>query len=156
MKVTLNIKRETIEVRLEPEDGLSTRVVQRTLRNAAVQFSAISSTGRWEIQSRYIEQLARTLGQFSPSWDARALERLTHLREDRRVNEIVAGQASRLNHRLDSAASLGLKLYDEQREAAEFMSAPEVRRFALFWKPGSGKNRGDDCCCSRAIVERGS
>ena len=40
---------------------------------------------------------------------------------------------------MEFAASLGLKPFEEQREAAELMSAPGVRRFALFWKPGSGK-----------------
>ena len=154
MKVKLNIKRETIDLRLEPEDGLSPRMMQGILRDAGIQFSAVSSTGRWEIKSQYIEQLARTLDQFSPLWDGRSLERLTHLHEDRRVREVVDGQASRLNHRLESAASLGMKPYDEQSEAAALMSAPEVRRFALFWKPGSGKT-GAMITAAHELLSRG-
>ena len=139
MKVILNVRRETIDIRLEPEDGLSPREIQKALRNSGVQFSTVSSRGQWQLPSQQIQQLVGALDQFSPSWDARALERLTHVREDNSLRDIVDGQAPRLSHRLESAASLGMQPYDEQWEAAEFMSAPEVRRFALFWKPGSGK-----------------
>ena len=139
MKVSLNVRRETIDVRLEPEDGLSPREIQRSLRNAGIQFSTVSSKGQWELPSQQMLQLAESLGQFSPLWDARALERLTHLQEDNRVRDIIDGQASRVSYRLEYATSLGMKPYDEQWEAAELMSAPAVRRFALFWKPGSGK-----------------
>ena len=89
--------------------------------------------------SQHIQQLVGALEQFSPLLDARALERLAHVQEDNRLKEVVEGQASRLHHRLESAASLRLKPFEEQWEAAALMSAPEVRRFALFWKPGSGK-----------------
>ena len=139
MKVNLNVKREKIDLRLEIEDEFSPRAIQHVLRSAGIQFSAISFTGQWEIQSEFIEQLSRALDQFAPVWDVRALERLTRFREDIRIREIVDGQASRLHHHLEYAAGLGLKPYEEQWEAAELMSAPEVRRFALLWKPGSGK-----------------
>ena len=139
MKVSLNVRRETIDVRLDPEDGFSPREIQKALRDARVQFSTVSSKGQWEVGSQHTQQLVGALEQFSPLWDARALERLTHLREDNRLKEVVEDQASRLHHRLESAASLGLRPYEEQWEAAELMSAPEVRRFALLWKPGSGK-----------------
>ena len=139
MKVGLNVRRETIDVRLEPEDGLSPRDIQRTLRNAKVPFSTVSSKGQWTMGSQHIQQLVGALEQFSPLLDARALERLAHVQEDNRLKEVVEGQASRLHHRLESAASLRLKPFEEQWEAAALMSAPEVRRFALFWKPGSGK-----------------
>ena len=138
MKVSLNVRRETIEVRLEPEDGLTPRKMQMVLRNARIQFSTVSAKGHWEVGSQHTQQLAAALEQFSPLWDARALERLTHIREDNRLKEVVDGQSSRFHHSLESAAKLGLKPYEEQWEAAELMSAPEVRRFALFWKPGSG------------------
>ena len=139
MKVSLNVRRETIEVRLEPEDGLSPRDIQRALRNARVQFSTVSSKGQWAVGSQHMQQLVGALEQFSPEWDARARERLAQVQEDNRLREVVEGQTSRLHHRLESAASLGLRPFEEQREAAELMSAPGVRRFALFWKPGSGK-----------------
>ena len=139
MKASLNVKRETIDVRLETEDGLSPRDIQRALRNARVQFSTVSSSGQWVVDSQHIQRLLEALDQFSPLWDERALERLAHIQEDNRLKEVVEGQASRLHHRLGSATSLGLKPFEEQREAAELMSAPGVRRFALFWKPGSGK-----------------
>ena len=154
MNVKLNLERETIDVQLEPEDGLSPRVIQETLRNAGVHFVAVTSVGRWEIRSQHIEQLATGLDQFSPSWDSRALERLTHVREDRRVRNIVHGQASRLNHRLEFATRLGLEPFEEQLEAAALMSAPEVRRFALFWKPGSGKT-GAMITAAHELLSRG-
>ena len=139
MKVSLNVRRETIDVRLETGDGLSPRDIQRALRIARVQFSTVSSKGQWAVGSQHIHQLVGALEQFSPVWDARIRERLAHIQEDNRLREVVEGQTSRLHHRLESAASLGLKPFEEQREAAELMSAPGVRRFALFWKPGSGK-----------------
>ena len=55
---------------------------------------------------------------------------------------------------LESAASLGMKPYEEQWEAAELMSAPEVRRFALFWKPGSGKT-GAMITAAHELLSRG-
>ena len=154
MKVSLNVRRETVDVLLEFGDDPSPRVVQQALRSAGVQFSTVSSKGQWQLPSQQIQRLVGALNQFSPLWDARALERLTHLQEDNRLREIVDGQASRLNHRLESAASLGMKPYDEQREAAELMSAPEVRRFALFWKPGSGKT-GAMITAAHELLSRG-
>ena len=154
MKVNLNVRRETIDIRLEPEDGLSPKDIQKALRNAGIQFSTVSSKGQWQLPSQQMQRLAEALDQFSPLWDARALERLTHLQEDNRLREIVDGQASRLGHRLESAARLGMKPYDEQREAAELMSAPEVRRFALFWKPGSGKT-GAMITAAHELLSRG-
>ena len=154
MKVSLNVRRETIDVRLEPEDGLSPREIQRALRNARIQFSTVSSKGQWALGSQHIQQLVGALEQFSPLWDARTLERLTHIREDNRLKEVVEGQASRLHHRLESAASLGLKPFEEQWEAAALMSAPEVRRFALLWKPGSGKT-GAMIAAAHELLSRG-
>ena len=154
MKVSLNVRRETVDVLLELGDDPSPRVVQQALRSAGVQFSTVSSKGQWQLPSRQIQRLVGALDQFSPLWDVRAIERLTHLQEDNRLREIVDGQASRLNHRLESAASLGMQPYDEQREAAELMSAPEVRRFALFWKPGSGKT-GAMITAAHELLSRG-
>ena len=154
MKVSLNVRRETIEVRLEPEDSLSPRVVQKALREAGVGFTTVSSEGQWELRSQHIQQLVGALDRFSTAWDARALERLSYIQEDNRLKEIVGGQASRLSHHLESAASLGLKPYEEQWEAAELMSAPEVRRFALFWKPGSGKT-GAMITAAHELLSRG-
>ena len=79
MKVSLNVRRETIEVRLEPEDSLSPREVQKVLREAGVGFSTVSSEGQWELRSQYIQQLVGALDRFSPAWDVRALERLSHI-----------------------------------------------------------------------------
>ena len=154
MKVSLNVRRETIDVRLEPEDGLSPRVIQRALRDARVQFVTVSSKGQWALDSKHIERIVGALNQFSPQWDTRALERLTHLKEDNRLKDIVDGHASRLHHPLESVASLGLTPFDEQREAAALMSAPEVRRFALFWKPGSGKT-GAMIAAAHELLSRG-
>ena len=130
-------------------------MVQSAFRNAGVKFTTLLSTGRWEVQSGYLLELSEALDQFAPSWDARAVERLTHLREDRRVRDVVHGEGSRLNHGLDFPESLGLKPYDEQWEAAALMSAPEVRRFALFWKPGSGKT-GAMITAAHELLSRGA
>ena len=154
MKVDLNVGRETIDVRLEPGDDLSPREIQRALRNAGIQFSTVSSKGQWQLPSRQIQQLLGALAQFTPLWDARALERLTHVHQDNRLKNIVDDQASKLGHHLESAASLGMKPYDEQLEAAALMSAPEVRRFALFWKPGSGKT-GAMITAAHELLSRG-
>ena len=67
----------------------------------------------------------------------------------------MGGQASRLSHHLESAASLGMEPYEEQWEAAELMSAPEVRRFALFWKPGSGKTGAMITAAHELLSRRG-
>ena len=75
MKVSLNVRRETIEVRLEPEDSLSPREVQKVLREAGVRFSTVSSEGQWELRSQHIQQLVGALDRFSPAWDVRALEK---------------------------------------------------------------------------------
>ena len=150
----MNVRRETVEVRLEPNDSFSVKLVQSAFRNAGVKFTTLLSTGRWEAQSGYLQELSEALDQFAPSWDARAVERLTHLREDRRVRDVVQGEGSGVNHRLDFTASLGLKPYDEQWEAAALMSAPEVRRFALFWKPGSGKT-GAMITAAHELLSRG-
>ncbi len=154
MKVSLNVRRETIDVRLEPKDGLSPSEIQRVLRNARVKFSTVSSRGQWAVGSQHIQQLVGALEQFSPEWDARARERLAQVQEDNRLREVVEGQSSRLHHRLDSVASLGLEPFEEQREAAELMSAPGVRRFALFWKPGSGKT-GTMIAAAHELLSRG-
>ena len=154
MKVSLNVRRETIEIRLDPEDGLSPREIQLALRNARIQFSTVSSKGQWAVGSQHIQQLVGALEHYSPLWDARALERLTHVQEDNRLKKVIEGQASRRHHRLASARSLGLEPFEEQWEAAALMSAPEVRRFALFWKPGSGKT-GAMIAAAHELLSRG-
>ncbi len=154
MKVSLNVRRETVDIQLELEDGFSPRDIQNSLRSARVQFSTVSSRGHWAVASQHLQQLAAALEQFSPLWGNKALERLTHLQEDRRLKETVESQVSRLYHHLEFAATLGMKPYDEQREAAALMSAPEVRRFALFWKPGSGKT-GAMIIAAHELLSRG-
>ena len=153
MKISLNVRRETIDVRLDSEGRLLPREVQRALRRAKVPFSTVSSKGHWITDSQHIQQLAGALEQFSPVWEARAEERLAHVKQDNRLKEVVEGQSS-FHHRLEFSASLGLKPYDEQIEAATLMSAPEVRRFALFWKPGSGKT-GVMIAAAHELLSRG-
>ena len=154
MKVKLNVWRETIDIRLEPEDDSPPREIQRALRSAGIQFSTVSAKGQWELQSHQILPLAGALELFSPQWDPRASERLRHMQADKRLMEAMEGQISRFSHRLETAASLGLKPFDEQSEAAALMSAPEVRRFALFWKPGSGKT-GAMIIAAHELLSRG-
>ena len=158
MKVSLNVRRETIDVQLEPEDGLSPREIQRALRNARVQFSTVSSKGQWQLPSQQIQQLPVALDQFSPLWDVRALERLSHLQEDNRLREIVDGQASRHSHRLESAASLGMKPYDEQWEAAEVNVSTRSAQVCTFLEAWFRENRSTDSlrptnCCRGGLLK---
>ena len=139
MKVSLNIRRETVDIQMESKDGVSPRTIQSSLRNAGVPFTTIQSTGHWQVPSQSIEELSIALTEFNPSWEQRSEERLLHVREDNRLRRISSGYAPNVDHRLRFAAELGLTLYNEQVEAAQLMSAPLIRRFALFWKPGSGK-----------------
>ena len=139
MKVTLILGREVIEVRLESEDSLRPSQVQGALRKARVPFSTISASGRWELSSWYVLELAEALAQFSPDWDARSQVRLAHVREDIKLRTVTEGNEAPSSHRLEYMDRLRMEPYEEQVEAAALMSAPEVRRFALFWKPGSGK-----------------
>ena len=139
MRIDLNTRRETVSIYLEHGDGQSIREVQRALRIARIPFTAVAANGRWEIGSEHMIKLANALGVFSPNWTTRATLRLDLLREDNRKQQDVAGKPSNLSESLDSATTLGIRPYEEQVEAARLMSAPLVRRFALFWKPGSGK-----------------
>ena len=154
MKVGLNVNREAIDVQLESNDGLLPSEIQRALRNARIPFSTVSSKGQWVIDSRHILRLYGALEKFSPHWDARAQERLVYIRQDNKLKEAVEGHSSRLHHSLGSSRILGMTPFDEQREAASLMSAPEVRRFALFWKPGSGKT-GAMIAAAHELLSRG-
>ena len=139
MIIDLNIRRETVDVRLEPSDGQSLHEVQRTLRTARIPFTTVRTDGRWEISSEHIMQVGAALELFELNWTTQADSRLALVREDNRIRQELVGQPSTLSDTLDSATTLGIKPYEEQLEAARLMSAPTVRRFALFWKPGSGK-----------------
>ena len=139
MRIDLNIRRETVSVRLEHGDSQSTREVQRALRVARIPFTTVGANGRWEIGSEHMVKLADALGAFGPDWTTQATLRLDLLHEDNRTRQELVGQSSILANNLEAATVLGMKPYKEQLEAAQLMSAPSVRRFALFWKPGSGK-----------------
>ena len=139
MRVDLNIRREIISVWLDPADGYSTREIQRALRFARIPFATVSASGQWQIRSEHIEHIADALEIFKPSWTRQAADRLALVREDSRAQQELVGQPSILANDLESADALGMRPYEEQFEAARLMSAPSVRRFALFWKPGSGK-----------------
>ena len=154
MKVSLNIKRETLEVQLEPEDDLSPRIVQSSFRRARVPFTTVQSSGRWQVPSQRIEEVSTALAQFNTTWDQRSEERLLHVRQDNQLRRVAVGQASILDHHLEQTADLGLTPYAEQLEAAQLMSAPGVRRFALFWKPGSGKT-GALIAAAHELLSRG-
>ena len=154
MKVNLNIKREVLDIQLEPEDVPSPRMVQSSLRMANVQFTTIKSIGRWVVPSQSIENLWTALAQFSPTWDQRSEERLAQVRQDSELRRMAGGQGSILEHHLEHTAELGFSLYEEQTEAAHLMSAPGVRRFALFWKPGSGKT-GALIAAAHELLSRG-
>ena len=139
MRIGLNIARETISVGLEYRDIQSVRDVQSALRTARIPFTTVHTDGRWEIDSEHIARVDSALAVFQPDWTTQAASRLDLLREDNRIQQELVGQPSTLFDDLDSATALSIRPYEEQFEAARLMSAPLVRRFALFWKPGSGK-----------------
>ena len=154
MKISLNIRRESLEIQLEPGDIPSPRTVQASLRTGNVPFTTIRSDGRWAVPSQSIEELSTALAPFSIAWDQRSQERLVQVRQDNELRRITDGQGSPLQHHLQHTAELGLSLYKEQNEAAHLMSAPGVRRFALFWKPGSGKT-GALIAAANELLSRG-
>ena len=139
MRVDLNVHRETVVVELDSSDDLTLHEVQRVLRVARIPFTTVSADGRWEIGAKHIVRVTDAFGTSGVQLTAQAASRLALLREDTRLREEPIGRASTLSHSLESAVNLGINPYEEQLEAARLMSAPLVRRFALFWKPGSGK-----------------
>ena len=154
MIVSLNLKRELVDIQLERGDDISTRSVQIELRKAQIPFKTIRASGQWTVSSDRIVHLTDALTQFGPMWDSRFLERLVHARTDNRLARIAEGTESLLNHRLECSATLGQTPYPEQLEAARLMSAPMVRQFALFWKPGSGKT-GALIVAAHELLSRG-
>ena len=79
---------------------------------------------------------------------------MLHVRQDNQLRSETVGQASVLDHSLEYTAELGRTPFPEQLEAAQLMSAPGVRRFALFWKPGSGKT-GALIAAAHELLSRG-
>lgn len=154
MKVTLNLLRETLDVQLAPADEQSPQMVQSSLKRARVRFTTIRSSGRWHVPSQCIEALASALAQYSTSWDQRSQERLLHVRQDKQLRRVAVGEASILDHRLEHTTDLQIPPYAEQLDAAQLMSAPAVRRFALLWKPGSGKT-GALIAAAHELLSRG-
>lgn len=154
MKVSLNTKREMLDVQLETGDGFSAKEVQTSLRESAVRFVTVHYQGRWQVPSHCIEELSKALGQFDTKWDHRAEERLLRVREDNQLRQMAAGDGPIPSHKLAHATELGPIPYPEQLEAAQLMSAPGVQRFALFWKPGSGKT-GALIAAAHELLSRG-
>ena len=139
---------------MENEDNHSPKTVQSTLRNAGVRFSTVQSSGRWEVPSAYLLDLSQAFEGLSATWDPKCIERLTQLKQDRYVDKIVDARTSLSGHHLGFVSELGLEPYEEQEEAATLMSAPHVRRFALFWKPGTGKT-GAMIAAAHELLSRG-
>ena len=129
-------------------------MIQTSLRRARVPFRTLQWRGRWQIPSQCIEVLSGALAQFSPTWDRRSADRLLQVRQDNQLRRMAIGQASVFDHHLEYTAELGLSPYAEQIEAAQLMSSPGVRRFALFWKPGSGKT-GALIAAAHELLSRG-
>ena len=154
MIANLNYRREVVELRLEHQDGYTPKTVQSTLRNAGIRFITVQSTGRWEIPSTYLLDLSQAFEGFSANWDPMCLERLAQLKHDRSVEGAIDGWTNVSGYHLEFVHELGMAPYEEQVEAATLMSAPEVRRFALFWKPGSGKT-GAMITAAHELLSRG-
>ena len=139
MNIDLNFHRNVIEIRLDPEDEVAPKTIQQTLHSAAIEFKTLDWRGRWQIPARFVVNLAEAFEPFDPLWTPRALERLNLTRQDEVLNRIDSDMYSPRDHKLIHAAELKVQPFEEQSEAAQLMSAPSVRRFALFWKPGTGK-----------------
>lgn len=154
MIANLNYRREVVELRLERHDDCSPKTIQSILRSAGIRFTTVQSTGRWEIPSTYLLELSQAFEGFSANWDPKCEERLAHLRHDRSVESAIGGRTNLSGYRLEFVRELGMAPYEEQEEAATLMSAPEVRRFALFWKPGSGKT-GAMVTAAHELLSRG-
>jgi len=140
MKVELNLARESLTLRLEGNDAVSTREVQSALRAGGVAFVTLDARGVWQIGSAQITALQSALSTFSPEWSPPAEKRLAIVHEDALSREGILPAGS-LESKRGFLPGNGLQItpYDEQIEAASYMAASGVRRFALFWKPGTGK-----------------
>ena len=154
MQINLNPVREELEVRLDSTDRVTPKVVQRLMRESSIEFRTRDPKGRWTVSSQFIQGLERSLSAFDAVWDPRSDERLRNIRQDRLANDIADGLFVDSKPELLWADELGLDLYPEQREAAELMSAPMVRRFALFWEMGTGKT-GAMIACGHELLSRG-
>lgn len=139
MKISLNVRRETLEVRLEPQDGQTPQIIQGLLNSAHIPFTTVMSSGRWHLSSQHLGKLSEAFVGVDAIWDQKAKQRLAQMRTDTAFSQVTNGGGSSLEHHLAHTDELGVRPYDEQEEAAHLMSAPSVRRFALFWKPGTGK-----------------
>lgn len=154
MRVSLNAVREVLEVNLDVGDSVTAKVVQRNLRSENIRFATVNALGHWRVEASHISRLAIALSEFNAYWDSGASDRLAQVKHDAVADEIATGSAPTLAHELVHVRSLGLEPYPEQLEAASMMSAPAVRRFALFWKPGSGKT-GALIAAAHELLEQG-
>ena len=139
MNISINAIREILEIRLDAADSVSAKAIQSRLRDFRIPFDTIRSSGHWSVDTGHIVKVARSLESWKPVWETPALERLHQFQQDLKLDRVSEGMSPSLSHELQHVSELQLSLYPEQIEAATMMSAPTVRRFALFWKPGSGK-----------------
>jgi len=137
--VDLNPIRELITVSLEDSDEILPAQVQRLLREGNVPFSTSDRNGVWEVKSLFILPLHGALEGIGSQWTDRALDRVANVQEDIQAQENPPSPYLTSRHSLATLDGILRKPFDEQAEAARYMSAPGVRRFALFWKPGTGK-----------------
>lgn len=140
MQIDLRPGNDTLIIKLGENDNISAKNIQAILRDADIGFTTLSAAGIWEVGAISIERIHGVFSRFNPVWGREASSRLTRVRqvrEEQKDSEL----RSRLfgGHTLSSLQTINRTPFPEQVEASTYMSAPGVSRFALFWKPGSGK-----------------
>lgn len=140
MQIDLRSGNDTLVIRLGENDNISAKNIQAILRDANIKFATLSAAGIWEVGASSVERIHEVFSEFNPSWSREATSRLARVRQ---VREEQKGSElrSRLfrGHTLSNLQTLNRTPFPEQVEAGTYMSAPGISRFALFWKPGSGK-----------------
>lgn len=140
MIVDLNVVRETLTVQRIGTDQLLPGAIQRLLRQGGVSFKTLDASGTWLVPANQVIALADSLTLQAVAWTSRAVTRLEAARElalERRGDSPTTEYLAQ--HTLTTKNSLKRRPFIEQEEAATCMSAPGIRSFGLFWKPGTGK-----------------
>ncbi|MBA7480043.1 hypothetical protein ES707_15488 [subsurface metagenome] len=140
MQIDLRPGNDTLIIKLGENDNISAKNIQTILRDAGIGFTTLSAAGIWEVEASSVESIQEVFSRFNPTWSTEATSRLTRVRQ---VTEEQQDSESRSRlfkgHTLSSLQTLNRSPFPEQIEASTYMSAPSISRFALFWRPGSGK-----------------
>lgn len=155
MKTTLDLPNGKILLGLSPGDSLTPATVQRMLRAGSVPFTTISVSGLWQISASDALALSDAMAGWPLEWEPEAELHLGRLKTHADERKGVERTLSYDRHQDEWIDEIGMTPYDEQLDAARYMSAPGVDRFALFWKPGTGKT-GALLTGAHELVRRGT